>query len=487
MALVKDAFVGETEKKKKKIPKIKGNTNRAEVAKAVSTNKVNENPYTYNPNYKSSNERQAIKEEAAVLPGDNVAKTAPTETIEDIINRMRREKEVANALAREQAIKSGTTQLQGNLDATQAQLNRQQEGLDPRFGEAKASAVAGTRVSQNRLANLIPFSGQQSGRSLRQAQGIETELQNRQSDLDTQRQQEEADIAFNRQQAIDQYNQGLTQLQQGATLSEIEANTRANELANQGLLDQARIDIETERDTLAQQKQDFINTINRFSQDFAAQILQVQNDGDTSNDWQIPLLESARQDKILGIEQGQQQAAQDTLSLAQGKWNAYIPLNQAEADALGVPVGSTKPRASSGSSGGLSASALSTNARYKLTNGIPLNAQEAQILGLEEGYVQEGSEVSGAEDLYPDSTFTANISQQLQGTDQNTSQEEIRQIIALGLMDQVRQGNITNDLQLGRLLTRYNLTEAEVDAILQAEQAEEQRISTPGVGGLNLP
>ncbi len=268
MPQVKDAFGEETikkPKKKKVIPKIKPTspvkaTPKEDVVVAVAT------PKKFGTYEEGVESRRRQKAEADAQAKDTIveevvptpkATVAPTETIEDIINRIRREKEVANALARETAINQGTTQLQGNLDRTQAQLNQQQEGLDPRYGSAKASAVAGTRVAQNRLAGFTPFSGQQSGRTLRQAQGIESDLQGRQSELDEQRQTEEQGIAFNRQQAIDQFNTGLTSLQQGATLAEIQANAQAADIASARLFDnaQTQANYETEKAALAESRE----------------------------------------------------------------------------------------------------------------------------------------------------------------------------------------------------------------------------------------
>lgn len=247
-AQVIDALGDETVKKKKVIPRpVNPNT-------GVTLG-------TYEEGQAEKARLDAIAAEKDIQVAETIktpaATVSPTESIEDMINRIRRQKEVDNALAREATIKQGTTQLQSNLDRTQSQLTQQEESLDPRFGNAKASAVAGTRVSQNRLANITPFSGQQAGRTLRQAQGLESELQGRQSTLDTARTDEEQQIAFNRQQAIDSFNTGVTSLQQGATLNEINANAAATDLANARIFEnnQLQASYEKEKATLAETRE----------------------------------------------------------------------------------------------------------------------------------------------------------------------------------------------------------------------------------------
>jgi len=286
-----------------------------------------------------------------VFPQQNTTTrtSSPTESVESIINRMREDRRRESQAAKEAEIAQGTTLLEGSLAGTQAQFDRQAQSLDPRFGALKGSAVAGTRVAQNRLAGFSPFSGQQTGRTLRQAQGLETGLQGRQSGFDAARTEEEQGIAFGRQQAQDQFSTGLTALTQGATAADIARNVQANEAANTALLDEARFG----RDQLLASE---------------AQAVQDQISGDAT-----------------------------TLDLAFSKWDAGIPLSESEAIALGVQTGSTKPRTVSsggGSTSGLSDSALATNARFKINNGQPLTAEEARVFGVSEGFVDPNFQAS---------------------------------------------------------------------------------------------
>ena len=54
----------------------------------------------------------------------------------------------------------------------------------------------------------------------------------------------------------------------------------------------------TQANALATEKKDFSNNINAYYNDFQQEINNVQGDGDSSNDWKIPILQAARNEKI---------------------------------------------------------------------------------------------------------------------------------------------------------------------------------------------
>lgn len=90
--------------------------------------------------------------------------------------------------------------------------------------------------------------------------------------------------------------------------------------------------------------------IGQYSNDFQAEINRRQGTSDTSDDWLIPYLQSARQEKIASMAQSQEKSETkrkaDILSIAQKKVDDYIPLNAEEAASLGVKVGYVKPKSS---------------------------------------------------------------------------------------------------------------------------------------------
>lgn len=93
-------------------------------------------------------------------------------------------------------------------------------------------------------------------------------------------------------------------------------------------------------------KASWLDTINRFSGDYDAEINRVMNDNDTTNDWQIPYLQSAKQKESQAkAEQRAAQAAaasaaeQQRYKQALDLWKTYGEATADIAAILGVPVG----------------------------------------------------------------------------------------------------------------------------------------------------
>jgi hypothetical protein len=93
-------------------------------------------------------------------------------------------------------------------------------------------------------------------------------------------------------------------------------------------------------------KQSWLDTIGRFGDNYQAEINRVQGDNDTTNDWQIPYLQAARQQKIQ--QQAEQQAAQMAAASEEEKqqyknalelWKTYGQATPEIAAILGVPEG----------------------------------------------------------------------------------------------------------------------------------------------------
>jgi len=198
-------------------------------------------------------------------------------------------------------------------------------------------------------------------------------------------------------------------------------------------LDKKELDAEADS---VRNRQEFISTINRFAQDFTAQINLVQNDGDPSNDWQIPLLESAKQNKIdtqgLDPATGQPLARDTTPDLTSSSaidlWEQTGVANEAISRALGIPVGTQYTRRTTGGSGG-AAGLTDTGIRFKLTNGLPLNAAEAAKYGVEEGFIlpQDESEDTAQEDA--DAVTDAELLEFIQEKGGDTKQSVIEYLI----------------------------------------------------------
>ena len=147
-----------------------------------------------------------------------------------------------------------------------------------------------------------------------------------------------------------------------------------------------------EETKMAEEKKvsDFLTTMGQFFGDYDAEIKRNENDGDTSNDWQIPYLKTARQDKIgsLGldqqgnpIEQGVQYSISQALEATrQGMWNQQI------ADALGLPY--TEQGRSQAVSGGTGTEATPTTSAQNMMSDADITAQARDIYaGLAKGGV----------------------------------------------------------------------------------------------------
>ena len=157
--------------------------------------------------------------------------------------------------------------------------------------------------------------------------------------------------------------------------------TQAKNLMNSGIVDNqlemAKVIAEMKANQSQMEKSEFTNTIGAYGQDFQAKINEVENDGDPSNDWQIPYLQSARQDKKSGIAQAQaeaeQQAFENQLKLMQTQYNISKPYY-------------APSRSTSGSSGGYDFSKLPESLKSKLS--------DSQISGLSKNADGENFNVS---------------------------------------------------------------------------------------------
>lgn len=81
----------------------------------------------------------------------------------------------------------------------------------------------------------------------------------------------------------------------------------------EALLNESRYQEELALKQQEQAKQQWIDTIGAYSGDYQAQINKIANDGDPSNDWMIPYLQAARQQKLAGIEEAAAKAQQNAI------------------------------------------------------------------------------------------------------------------------------------------------------------------------------
>ena len=150
------------------------------------------------------------------------------------------------------------------------------------------------------------------------------------------------DINLQQQNVIDEANRGIADIEQQGQFQESQLTAelaaqklrellaqeqRAGEMAE----DTRRFNVDFElrqqaaKDKAADElRKQFIDTIGQYSNDYQAKINELQNDGDPTNDWQIPYLKTARQGKI---------------DDAMAKWQEQGYVSEDIAAALGKPVG----------------------------------------------------------------------------------------------------------------------------------------------------
>jgi len=276
-----------------------------------------------------------------------------------------------------------------NLQTTNTMEAKRLENLLAQRGLASAGAgeTMSGAGSQRNLAQSIGFQGAMSSNQLAERQALD-EMAKRKTELGT-------DLNYNIAsansaadiQALQSQFQARQQADEIARRSQETLDTRAY---NEGLTAQenAREDAKTAADRT---REDFINTIGGI-RDYTAQINTVQNDGDQSNDWQIPFLQQARQEKIVnqnldprtGLPLPVDTTPQITSSSAAiDLWKQLGTANQSIANALGIPVGTRYTAQASGSSGGsrsTSGSSVTTPATTSTPKQI-ISYAESQLRG----------------------------------------------------------------------------------------------------------
>lgn len=101
-------------------------------------------------------------------------------------------------------------------------------------------------------------------------------------------------------------------------------------------------------DKLAQEKSEYASTIGAYSNNYQAEINKIQSDGDASNDWKIPYLQAARNEKIANYA--------DTLA-GYGDYSGYQAAGYTAEQTKALETAAAKAAVSSGGSGGSSSSA----------------------------------------------------------------------------------------------------------------------------------
>ena len=178
---------------------------------------------------------------------------------------------------------------------TSGRLTAEQEALTPRFREERAGIGTQDTMSRARTEKGLAGLGLSGAGAAPQSDLAQTAItQGAMSQSRGLEQQLRADIERRITEAQQLRDQGIAGAESDAEIMALQ-----NQL-NQ--LEKAELDAKIAEE---QAKSDYLTTIGQFAGDFMAEIQRVQNDGDPSNDWQIPFLQAARQEKIAtgGLDQ----------------------------------------------------------------------------------------------------------------------------------------------------------------------------------------
>jgi len=200
----------------------------------------------------------------------SVAK-APTEQPKQTIQEQIKEAKVNKAV---EGFKKAYEQTSGRLGQEKASLTPR--FLKERRGLETEAAMAGRRGEVARATGGLGQAGAVGQSQL----GLDVAKMGAIGSLAEQKQALTADIERRQSEAQLLRDQGIATAQSDAEIA----------LLTQQLRDLESAETQTRQDTLA--------TLGAYGADYQARINELQNDGDPSNDWVIPFLQTARQEKI---------------------------------------------------------------------------------------------------------------------------------------------------------------------------------------------
>lgn len=329
------------------------------------------------PTRMTMEQRKAAKNDSVVAPGFTPKTT--TETVETPSKQDIQEQILQRQ--RDLAIEN----FKQAFARTEGQLKAEEEALAPAFREKRTGVRTEdvmARTGAEKLAATQGLSGSGFRGQAELAQNVLT--QGAIGALNEQELEAKADIQRRLSEARSLMEQGIATAETQADIALLEAQLKdLEDKENLALAEAERV------------RSEYISTLGRFGQDYTAEINRIIEEGDPNEQWKIQYLEAARQQKItdqnldpltgkpLGV-------TKDDATLEERAWkkiSARIPLTSEEAQVLGVQEGYLAPRTTTGTGGGLSASSTASLAKWKWDNGVPLTAEEARILGVPEGAV----------------------------------------------------------------------------------------------------
>lgn len=349
-------------------------------------------------------------------------------------------------------------------------LNTELSTIAPTYAQKKTDARVQNTLSAKDFENFLMQKGLgQSGSAAQGEIASSVALQGNLGQLNTAEANALADIEKRRSQLATDLEYGKQSASGAYDLATLEAQRQANILAEEIAREDAAIAKSDTQAAETKKVNDFLATIGRFYQNYSGQAKIVSNDGDPSNDWQIPYLEQASQEKIVNEgrdpKTGALIPADNTQAIwdqALTKWNAGIPLTGQEMQILGTTT-TTKPvKMNTGGSG--SSTTVTQDRNYQMDRWEILGvADEAisQVWG-----VPVGTPVSQKPQEQPEADinqFINYVDNYLVNKDEITGKKTVnRQGVAKYIYDLLASNDVVNADALAKY---YGITDGEIEAI----------------------
>ena len=281
--------------------------------------------------YSISRNQGAYK--APTSSGTSSGKTSSLTTAEDAYAKLERERLEAQRKA---------------VEAATGRLQAQKETIGTEYGNLERQAYIQGKLGEQGLGEQLAQMGYTGGA---------TESARLQQQAGTQ--QSLANIALQKQQAL----QGI--------------DTAVAETQAKGDVTLADLAYQQQAAALARAKEDFTTNIGAYYSDYQAEINKLQNDDDPSNDWKIPYLNAAREQKKLSLASLEREDEETAYKRA---------LDQAKLDLAYAKIYNSK-KASDTGGGGYTNKTDAFNAEY--ANILQGNISAEQIMKNKDALIRQ--------------------------------------------------------------------------------------------------
>ncbi len=209
--------------------------------------------------------------------------------------------------------------LESVMNSALSNLDTEQSAIKGTYYNQRNQAAADSDIGQYNFAQYMASRGMKGNAGAMPEIYRNAGLQNRLSALGQQEAQENVAIENQRTNLRNKYLSDVEAANAGVDAQALEMyinqlnQDRAYRLQERSLANQ---EFQTGRSN-------FMDTIGAYSNDYQAEINRIQNDGDPSNDWKIPILNDARNRKIAEMQAAQAAAEQQQFENALAMQRLY--------------------------------------------------------------------------------------------------------------------------------------------------------------------